>query len=117
MAQYDDYSVGGEAMRRLLEKLKEPITTIDSTESAAIASLYAAVQGIAQYLAAMGDVTALSVDAENGFSICGQPLMTFGESAPDEAPKAKGCFFYDKTNKVLYVSAAVTGSTSDWQTV
>lgn len=123
--QTQDKRVSLDGMRAAFQKFKDTFTdpiaettdNIDNVGSVAMARLFALYDGLLELFASIGDIAPRSVDAENGYSVCGQPLMTIGESAPTGVPKAEGCFYYDKTNKVLYVSVAVTGSTNDWQTV
>lgn len=106
--------VGSEALQEILQDLKSD--QMDVALQATI-SLAAKLEGLLTYLGNLGEAKAVSLDAENGYMVCGQPLMTIADSAPDTAPLAKGCFWYDTTNKALYVSKSVTGSTSDWGVV
>jgi len=106
--------VGSDALRQTLQELKGG--QMDVVLEAVI-QLAAKIDGLLSYLGNLGTTKAVLIDSEDGYVICGQPLMTVADGAPTAAPLAKGCFWYDQTNKALYVSKAVTGSVSDWGVV
>lgn len=90
---------------------------LNATFSAAVAALAARVEGLEAFAENLGSTSATLIDSENGYKVCGQPLMTIAAGAPSTAPLAMGCFYFDTTNRILYVSKSVTGATSDWSAV
>lgn len=90
------------------------VAQLNAAFSAAVAALAARIEGLEEFTENLGSTSATLIDSENGYKVCGQSLMTIGAGAPSTAPLATGCFYFDTTNRVLYISKDVTGSTSDW---
>jgi len=93
------------------------VATLQAGFSAALTVIQAQIQGIQTALQNLGTTSAVLIDSEDGYKVSGQPIMTLGTGAPSAVPLAVGCFYFDTANRALYVSKAVTGSTSDWAQV
>ena len=87
---------------------------VESVSAEALAELNGRMEGMNERLKNLGEVKALKIDAENGYQVCGMDWLTIGEGAPSIVPTAKGLLYFDKTNRVLYVSVSVNNATADW---
>lgn len=83
--------------------------------SEAIAMLKAEVEAYKEVIAALTDGEG-HVDADEGFTVGGQPLVVTGSGAPAApvVPTFIGQRYHDQTNKKVYEAMSVTNSVSDW---
>ena len=83
--------------------------------SEAIAMLKAEVEAYKDVIASLTDGEG-HVDADEGFTVGGQPLVVKGSGAPAApvVPTFIGQRYHDQTNKKVYEAMSVTNSVSDW---
>lgn len=86
----------------------------DEVIAKAFAYLFAEVQGIKAQLSNLGNAKATSIDAAEGYKVCGGDIVVVGSGAPAVVPQFIGQFYVDITNKKLYFAFRLTNSTSDW---
>lgn len=83
----------------------------------AFAQQQAEIDGLKAQLAHLGETKATSIDFEESPKLLGQPMFALTDGAPAEVPHAVGLQRFDPATGTLYISKAVTNSTSDWDIV
>jgi hypothetical protein len=89
----------------------------DEVIAKAFAYLFAEVLGLKAQLANLGEAKATTIDASQGFKVCGGDIVVVGSGAPSVVPKFIGQFYVDVTNKKLYFAYQLTNSANDWTLV
>ena len=76
--------------------------------------LDARLRSVEERLQNLGNTKALKIDSEDGYQILGMDILTIGTGAPTVVPTSGKLLYFDRTNRVLYVSVTTTNAISDW---
>ena len=109
-------AVAGElqAVRGTITAEENRAKTAEQVAAEALAELDARLRGVEERLQNLGNTKALKIDSEDGYQILGMDILTISTGAPTVVPTSEKLLYFDRTNRVLYVSVATTNAIGDW---
>ena len=90
------------------------IATAESVVAEALVELDARLRSVEERLQNLGNTKVLKIDSEDGYQMLGMDILTIGTGAPTVVPTSEKLLYFDRTNRVLYVSVTTTNAISDW---